>query len=461
MPKGPWTTFHVKQYFLYSVPLSRFFKNKILFFLFFIYFADSIACASQSFERRIHSALDFLAHHQTSGTEGYEPGQWRSQVTSYTPSVFGIGRYAQPFEDPSVFVASSVGNVLAETYELDSRYGEIPGMLEKIPEGLERFRWGSLFNFYPWKIVNGQKIGGPRFMYLAPHLRGAMFVPPDADTTSVTYTFLHYLNSIQKDISPKNHDAFLPEQVVKAYAQFLDLNRKPHPFNAVQKQFNTGAFLTWLTNEKDPEMPGTFAPPAKGPRIPIHINDVDCVVNTNVLKLMTYAGMTSTRGYKNSCDHINKISRQRKFFYCGMYYPSNYVLPYTIAADLEAGASCLQPSKSFVLQYLVSKQQEDGSWRNNLLARPDYIQSTVWALNALMILGNPKNKIHRYKVQMGVRYLLSQSQKDSAGRVFWPGQVFFAGPLISRYPIVWRSTAYTTALAVKALVLADKKWFER
>lgn len=454
MKMGPWMTLSEKKS-SFDLLILEFFK-----FIFFavITFAVDPVFAAPRFEEKIHSALEFISYHQTTGKEGYEPGQWRSQVTSYTPNVFGIGRFAEPFEDPTAFVASSVANVLAETYYIDSRYREIPFILKRTTEGYEKYRWGDLFNFYPWKIIKGQKISGPRFMYMAPHLRGAVFVPPDADTTSVTYTFFHYLNGIEKSVSPRDENISLPAQVVSAYAKAADRSRKPHPFNAAQMQFNTGAFMTWLVNEKDPAMPGTFAPPEDGPRIPLHINDVDCVVNANVLKLMTYAGKTSSPGYKASCNYINKIVRYRRYFYCGMYYPSNYILPYTIAADLMAGAACLQPSRQRVLQYIISKQNSDGSWRNNLWARPDYVQSTVWALNTFMVLGNPKNSVHRSMVKRGIQFMLSQAQRDSGGRLYWPGQVFFVGPLISRYPIVWRSTAYTTALAIKAMTLADKRW---
>lgn len=429
------------------------------FFLFLLSFLSvKPAYAASNFEEKIRSALEFISYYQTTGNEGYEAGQWRSQVTSYTPSALGIGRFAEPFEDPTVFVASSVANVLAETFEIDARYTEIPFLLRRTAEGLEKFRWGDLFNFYPWRLHHGVKTGGPRFMYLAPRLRGAMFVPPDSDTTAVTYTFLHYLDSIKKNISPQEQNISLPIQVTKSYGRFLDTNRKPHPFNAIQRQKNTGAFLTWLADEKNPAMPSTFAPPEKGPRIPLHINDVDCVVNANVIKLMTYAGKTSTPGYQSTCNYLNKLARKKRFFYCGMYYPSSYVLPYTMATDLKAGASCLRPAKDQILDYIISKQHNNGSWRNHLLARPDYIQSTAWALNTLMILGNPENRIHRQRVKRGLQFLLSQARRDSGSRLYWSGQVFYAGPLISRYPIVWRSTAYTTALAIKALTLADNKW---
>lgn len=71
----------------------------------------------------------FLAVILFGGNDGYEPGQWRARVTSYAPSVIGVGRFLEPFEDPTVFVTSSVANVLAEVYREDSFYEEIPPLL--------------------------------------------------------------------------------------------------------------------------------------------------------------------------------------------------------------------------------------------------------------------------------------------------------------------------------------------
>lgn len=414
------------------------------------------AKAAPRFESQIRSALSFIAANQTSGRDGYEPGQWRARVTSYVPSPIGVGRFGEAFEEPTAFVAASVANVLAEIYIHDSSYQQIPALLLKAEEGLTPFRWGSLFNFYPFKISNGMRIRAPRYMYLAPKWKGFTNIPPDADTTSVTYIFLHYLESIQSNLPPGVIERPLPHQVMAALSSARDQYRKPHVYNASQGHKETGAFLTWLYDEKNPNMPrNIFAAPTKGTRIPFNFNDVDCVVNANVLKLLTYANATHGPGYKASCDHLNKVVRQKQFYFCGMYYPSSYALPYAIAANLQAGTECLEPSKDRVLNYILSKQKTNGSWQNSVLARPDFIQSTVWALNTVLILGDPQNATHRAQVRKGIHFLLSQAQRDSEGRIFWSGQVFFSATFIARYPIVWRSTAYTTALAAKALVLAD------
>jgi len=417
----------------------------------------SALSAPLRYDKEIRSALSFLAHYQVGAREGYEEGQWRARVTSYVPSAIGVGKFNVPFEEPTAFVASSVANVLAEIYHHHPAYHEIPPLLEKTRQGLNIYRWGSLFNFYPPATFKGVNVRAPRYMYLARQWKGFANIPPDADTTSVTYTFMHLLHSARSGVSPLKWHQELPEPVLEAFSAARDLHRVPHVYNATQAHVNTGAFLTWLFDEKDPDMPhNIFALPHRGTRIPFNKNDVDCVVNGNILKMLTYAGKTSGPGFQASCAHLNRVVRLKQFYFCGMYYPSYYALPYTIAANVEAGNTCLDPSRERVLNYVIAKQHRDGSWRNSFLARPDYVQSTAWALNTLLILGDPQNPLHRERVQRGVRFLLSQAQRDEAGRLYWSGQVFFAATFIARYPVVWRSTAYTTALAAKALLLAQR-----
>lgn len=413
--------------------------------------------AGPQYRAEIRSALQFLAHYQTTGKEGYDPGQWVARVTSYVPSVIGVGKFNVPFDEPTAFVAGSVANVLSELYFLDSTYTEIPPMVAKTVAGFQKYYWGSLFNFYPPTTFNGVKVRQPRYMHLAAAWQGFANIPPDADTTSVSHTTLHYYNMMRQGLSPHGAITDLPEQVINAFSVARDVDRTPHIYNKLQGQVETGAFLTWLWDESNPDMPrNILARPDRGTRIPFNKNDVDCVVNANVLKLLTYAGKTDGPGYKASCDHLNRVVARKQFYFCGMYYPSYYALPYSMANDMKAGAKCLEPSKQRLLNFILSRQESDGAWRNSFMARPDYTQSSVWALNTLLMLGDPKNDFHRARVKKAVKFILSESEMDSHGYRYWPGQVFFAATFIARYPVVWRSSAYTTALAAKSLVLAEK-----
>lgn len=421
-------------------------------------FSPAAVLAQGKYQKEVRSALEFISAYQSDGRGRYDEGQWIARVTSYVPSLIGVGKFNVPFDEPTAFVASSVANVLAEIYFHDPSYKEIPPMIERVAEGYDKYRWGDLFNFYPPKTFKGKRIRGPRYMYLAPQWKGFANIPPDADTTSVSYTTLHYLKAMQNNLNPTDLKIELPSQVTKAFSEFRDLKRVPHVYNAAQGHIKTGAFMTWFMDEKDPRMPrNIFSGPQNGTRIPFNYNDVDCVVNANVLKLLSLAGQSGSRGFKASCAHINRVIRNKQYYFCGMYYPSYYALPYTVAALMEnEGGQCLRSSKDDLLDFILSKQQSDGSWRNAIVARPDYIQSTAWALNTLMTLGDKNNPSHRRRVQRGMKFLLRNAYKDDRGRMFWSGQVFFAATFIARYPVVWRSSAYTTATVAKALVHADE-----
>ena len=122
---------------------------------------------------------------------------------------------------------------------------------------------------------------------------------------------------------------------VTVFADFRDLQRKPHTYNALHHYEQTGAFMTWLWDETRPETPRSlFARPDKGVRIPFKMNDVDCVVNANVLKLLSTTQQTSTPGYQDSCNYLNAIVEKKGYYSCGMYYPSQWVLPYVLATAM-------------------------------------------------------------------------------------------------------------------------------
>jgi hypothetical protein len=269
-----------------------------------------------------------------------------------------------------------------------------------------------------------------------------------------------YAQTIHDGKTPKTDNVSLPKATLKAFSTFRDVNRAPHVYDAQQGVQNSGAFLTWFWDENDPKMPRDyFATPDLGTRIPFNTNDVDCVVNTNVVKALTLSAQESSPGYREACDYLNGVVANQKFYDCGMYYPSTYVLPYSIASAQELGASCLEPSRAAMLSLVQAGQQADGSWRNSWEnPYPDTVQSTAWALNVLLLLGDPTDSKEISAVRSGIDFLLSQSKHDDNGNLYWGGEIFFAATFLARTSVVWRSTPYTTAVVLRALVLANRKW---
>ena len=427
-------------------------------FIFILALIPHAAFAS-NMETKVQSALAFIESQQSPGTPEYEVGQWPANVTAYGLESFGLGRSGEFYDEPSAFLASSVANVLAEIYFIDNQYTKIPSMMDKAILGLNPYRIGNLFNFYPPMEYKGLTVRRPRALFLHPRWFGFTNIPPDADTSSVTHLMFSYADAIHRQTTKDKSTYILPNDVVEAYGEFRDSNRKKaHVYNQLHGYEDTGAFLTWLMDEQDPKMPtGMFDPPEDGIRIPFATNDVDCVVNVNVLKMLAATKRTDTPGYASACKLLNETVKARNFYFCGMYYPSQYVLPYGMASAIDTGVKCLEPSRKELLTDILEKQSPNGSWAN-YPADADTIQSTAWALNTLLLLGNPQKRVHRQAAQKALDFLLEKAMESDAGHMYWPGQIFYAATFVARQSIVWRSSSYTTAVVAKAFALADKKW---
>lgn len=428
-------------------------------FLFaFIALTSSLAQAqAHDYHPQIHSALSFLADAQVKKKGDFYPGQWSTYVTSILfPSLVGVGTWGTPYAEPTAFDTASVANIISDMYFSDPSLKEIPPMVDKAAGSYARYYVGSLFDFYPPKLVNGVVIHNPHRMKLGKLFVGFANVPADADSSSVTYVAMNNNKLMQMGATHRELVIPVPEEVYSAFSTYRDLNRKPHFFNRYYGNFDTGAYMTWLMDEKDPNMPGSTAKPEKGPRIPFGINDVDCVVNANVLKLMTLARHFKDPGYQESCDFLKRVIDKNQQGLCAPYYPNRFEATMEIARIRELGPSCLQDHDESLLTDLLSSQKKNGSWENGPPNRYDVVQTTALALNSLLLLGSPHNPDHRARVEKAVEYLMSQARKDAKGHLYWNGEVFFSAVAQARFTIVWRSTPYTTALVTKALLLAEK-----
>jgi len=401
----------------------------------------STAAIARDYHSEILSALKHLETSQALPGGPYEPGQWPTNVTAIlAPSLLGAGIWGKPYPEPTIFTTATIVSVLRQIQDQDPSYESIGPMIDKAVRSYKAYEEPPFYNFYPLRKRNGAWVRGPRSMYLAPYMRGLANIPPDADSTSVAYLSLG---------TP------IPKKVLSAFAQFRDVDRKSHYYNREIGLQNTGAFMTWLMDEKDPNMPHKTGHPELGPRIPFGTNDIDCIVNANVLNLLTSQKQTSLPGYQETCDMMKTIIDRRQYGTCGIYYPSDYLLAVRAAELKELGGRCLLSQNDKILWHILSTQHPNGSWSNSPPNRPDRIHSTALALTALMLLGDRNNPDHRARVARGVEYLLKNSQRDKSGNLYWKGQVFFSAVAQARFSVVWRSSSYTTVLTARALQLAE------
>jgi len=410
--------------------------------LLFILILAAKTTFAREYRAEILSALKHLENSQAKTRGAYDVGQWPTNVMSILlPSVLGVGRWGKPYPEATIFTTATIINVLHQIQQDDPELkSAIRPLIKRGFAGYAPYSEAPFYNFYPLRQRNGAWVRGPRNFYLAPFFRGLANIPPDADTTSVTYLSL--------GIPP-------PAKVTAAFARFRDRDRKAHSYNKNIGIVNSGSYLTWLMDEKDPKMPRKFGKPELGRRIPFGTNDVDCIVNANVLILLAAHGKTETPGYNEACALMKESIDQNLYGTCGIYYPSHYLLPVRVAELRDQGGRCLRSHHGRVLQYLLETQNPaNGSWTNSPPNRPDLVHSTALAVTALMMLGSPENPQHRRQVRAGIEYLLAHARRDHQGHLYWKGQVYFSAVAQARYSVVWRSSSYTTVLAARALQLA-------
>jgi hypothetical protein len=404
----------------------------------------------------IDKALNFIENSQKAQNEGlYFKGEWPVEMKSYfLPALLGVGKlFAQPVDEPTSFATSSISNLLASIYFENPMHQKIKPMITQGLQSVDQnYKADEVYSYYTQMEFNGTMIRGPRAggQYVPKYIQGLTNIPPDADTTSVTYTakyFEHIINSEKSDFS-------VPQTALDTFSQFRDVDRKSHYYNWLDGIRKSGAFMTWFIDEKSPNMPrGVFAKPDRGARIPFQFNDVDCVVNANVLRMLSLTKNQNQLGYKESCDVLNFSIEHNLESQCGIYYPNSYAVLFTISNAYKAGAACLESSKKKSVQKILEGQNyDDGSWSNAPgIGRTDKVQSTALALIALMNYSETENFRYDYSVKLGVKYLLSQIEKKSEAENFWPGEVFFSAVAQARNTVLWRSDSYTTALVTLAL----------
>lgn len=410
----------------------------------------------------VEKSLRFLTESQfKEDNTFYKKGEFPVVMKTYLiPSLVGLGKsFSRPTEEPTAFVTSTIINLVSEAYLLDSRFKAAANSIIDLGlPSINEYRIDDLFFYYPQVEFKGLKIHAPKDpAYVPRRMLSLALVPPDADTTSVSYTALAYVNLV-KNQTPLS-EFRVPEKTLQAWSDFRDLNRDPHPYNRVYGVKRTGAFLTWLWDEKASSSSfwkSMSDKPDKGYRIVFGRNDVDCVVNANVLRLLSLSNNQDHAGYADTCNYLNRTIQKVQAKSCGIYYPSTLNPIYAISNAYKSGATCLSQSRAEAIRFIINGQNLDGSWSNDEgQGRPDHVQSTAWAIGALLNYIDVEDRSVEHYVRLGVRYLLSQAKTKGKDQIFWPGEIFFSGSAAARNTILWRSDSYTTAVVLLSLKKAE------
>jgi hypothetical protein len=189
------------------------------------------------------------------------------------------------------------------------------------------------------------------------------------------------------------------------------------------------------------------------PYIPYGSNDVDAVVNANVMTALAMNGETSSTGISAGVQFIESKVKRKKWSRAGIYYPNRYNFHYAVLKANHAGIKELSPSADGLIAHIKATVQLDGSFESRrIVNKRDKIQSTVYALNALLNAGNPYENGNFPIVEKSIRYLLSQARNHD-DEICWDGGIFFSGGTVIRNTMFWKSDAYTSALILESLIL--------
>ena len=413
--------------------------------------------------------VEYVLNNQKSEDQAeiYIKGEWPTQIQStLVPVLAGVGKLIGKDEEATAFTTAAVVNSLSRLYlsnkELQQQhpFNKIPLAIQNAVNTYERYRDGETYNFYPARVSNGIKIRRPINMTLGKIWHGFTNIPNDSDTTSAVLTSLVYNSQINKT------EFQVASEALETISKFVDINRNPMYYNKFEKQKKTGAFMTWLMDEKDPAMPrGYFSKPEKGVRIPFNKNDVDCVVNANILSLLAMTEKTDVAGQKEACAFLNKVIAKDQHASCGIYYPNTFNLTYALAVAAKSGVQCItNDSNEKMIRKILASQNAEGAWTNLGNIWEDPVLSTSFALYALLHLPHNEHsedseisrQIHSSLVY-GTHYLLKNiiSKNNS---LYWTADNFFTATAIARSLIMWRSKAYTNSIISSILLEMHKKF---
>ncbi len=423
---------------------------------------------------QLDSALNFLINSQLKTTqEGKQyAGEWKSFMELNEPYFF-LGK-KQKAQDSNCFTVSAIHNFISEIYLNDTSRHVLLPILTNAYKEIITYQNGMRFNFWK-KLPPNRKLKwinepSPQMLVRRPtnfklglrFINNAANIPEDADDTSLGNLASYYQNQIfgskENLIPPKKFD------------EYLDFERNNRNwFNVLFLRYpNSKAFLTWQYPEYEYGQwnlaksalsifliffPGSSSKPvAYKPWVPFGANEVDIVVNANVISYLSITNQAhKSIGYYPAQELINHKLNERSWVNSSVYYSNQYHIHYAVSRAYALGANNLKESCLIILKDIIKKQEIDGSFKcRSFINKYDQIQSTAYALHALLELKKSGFNVPNKNIYMAINYLL-ENKKTSKNGIFWDGGVFFSGGTVLRNILFWKSDEYTTALIAKCL----------
>lgn len=436
---------------------------------------------SQKINQHLAGGLQYLASSQRKETiNGHSfKGEWPTSMGLQQGFIL-LGN-KNLFDDSNCFSTASIHNALARIYLKYPEYTAIPAMLDLSLERILAYKNNDKFNFWNALPPNRDLFRGENtirqplvrrptnYILKTRYINNAANVVEDADDTSLGYLAIA-LNQKTKKLQRNTNVAIdsLPS-IAPIFEKYRDSARKNfHWYNLLNGNYrNTNAYLTWLGDEYQFRkwsllkvlghnaiffLPSSQCfPHAYKPYIPYGTNDLDAVVNANILSALATYNELDAKGVSSAIKFIESKSKSEAYSRAGVYYPNRYQFPYAVSQAYANGVNQLKPSTEYLLKFILEHQKKDGSWSSDWrLNKKDKLQSTAYALNTLVNIGNISENGTKIPIEKAINYLLERAIFDSDG-VHWQGGVFFSGGTVVRNTLLWKSDAYTTVIILNAL----------
>lgn len=449
------------------------------------------------------------------------PGEWASDVNPL-PARLGNakGESLVAIQDSNLFMTAAITYpmYLFDERALPAREKLVAPMRRQAMENVDAFQKDGAYNF--WQALPGSSSAAPRTgplnipswvtglvgrSYLEPHLRffwdatarglnvpsrdwlqrvldpkenpsgtDALFnIPDDADDTAMAVAIqrLHAGDHDPAASDPYRRDARnfrVDTKALEKLSEFRDVGRAMADPRDTWKKDDSGAFLTWLKDEKAP----TFGDPASGV-IPLGVNNVDGVVNANAVFSLALNGMKSQPGYAEACQLIHDIVDQGQWDKVGLYYPQKMMFPYTATRafrDGGAGEPVMRAAMKKLVPQLLEAQRsvarQDPARAGAFPGGADRTFDLSTALGVVSLLNIGRDlaaeqglgEAYDRAIERGIAYLTAHARPFTRfngllapmdqGRK-WDSGLFFSA---SYWDLAqWRSEAYTASIALEAL----------
>ncbi|GFO97376.1 hypothetical protein ig2599ANME_1577 [groundwater metagenome] len=184
-----------------------------------------------------------------------------------------------------------------------------------------------------------------------------------------------------------------------------------------------GIFYTWINSDEwlDPSNPYYEY---------YKMNDIDANVNADVIYAYSLRNITHDEVVR----YLNGISENKSFLNGTIYYPSPYVYAYLVTKAYSDGdIKELKPSLNNIKDYLLSTQNKDGGWGNDLYT----------ALASVSLINmNYKGEA----LEKAVEHIMDNQRKNGS----WGTYSFYIAP--SSPTIYYGSRELTTSFSLEALI---------